>query len=109
MLGKNLNWASNGWTWGYFFQKRKFENTNDNKCQRVLDFSAENFFSFCYFVKFGYKIEGTLSDRYTPWRESVTERRKQSTAVPTSIFEKNISLALEPPKVCNEYKMKKIE
>ena len=95
MLGKNLNWSSNCWTWGYFFEKRKFENTNVNKCRRVLDFSDENFYGFCKIWL--HKIKGTFSDRYTPWRESVTDWRKQRLLVeesdftfPTLIFEKNI-------------------
>ena len=53
----------------------------------------------------GYGVEGTISDRFTPWRESVVDRRKQRQLeeesdfkIPKSIFEKNVSPSLEPPK-----------
>jgi len=62
----------------------------------------------------GYNIEGTISDRYTPWRGSVIERREQRLLeeekeanasgglknpdfVPKSIFEKNTSPSLQKP------------
>ena len=34
----------------------------------------------------GYNIEGTISDRYTPWRGSVIERREQRLLVSKSLI-----------------------
>ena len=52
----------------------------------------------------GYSVESTVSDKYTPWRDSVSERREQrrleespeETPIekPKNIFHKNISPSL---------------